>query len=368
MRSHNGRSAAFSVVVVAAMGAALGAALEITTTSAHAQPVRLELRLVPQSGAPGPFAAPPVGCVYDDPPEARSPVRADAGVAKRFEVQYRLIDTDPADGLTPAGLAGVTFSLHASPSTGVWGRARLSGFEQLILPPLTAAPPPGTVDCRAIPISQHAAGLHTPFRGLLTGVAPADNDDADNGVFQGGVFADIRAFSTEPNRQGVAPSAAGAWYGLFSCEFTPGNGPASSVHLSIEPARPGPGGVTFEWFARTGQGDLRLSGMTPVVADSLTLQTPAGPLACCEGGICTIALSPSACFARAGRAAPGGVCASNVCCRADLSGDGVLAVQDVLTFVSRYAAGDASADWNMSGQVTIDDVYAFLAEWYGGCT
>lgn len=346
--------------------ATVAAASAISATPADAQPVRLELRLVPQSGAPGPFAAPPVGCVYDDPPEARSPVRADGGVAKRFEVQYRLIDTDPADGLTPAGLAGVTFSLHASPTIGVWGRARLSGFEQLTLPPLTAAPPPGMADCRPIEINQHAAGLHTPFRGLLTGIAPADNDDPDNGVFPRGGILNIRAFSTEPNRQGVASGTAGAWYGLFSCEFTPQIGAASSAQIRIEPVPSG--NVTFEWFARTGQGDLRLNGMTPVVADSLTVQTPAGPLACCEGGICTIALSPSACFARAGRAAPGGVCASNACCRADLSGDGVLAVQDVLTFVSRYAAGEVSADWNLSGQVTIDDLFAFLAEWFGGCT
>ncbi len=54
-------------------------------------------------------------------------------------------------------------------------------------------------------------------------------------------------------------------------------------------------------------------------------------------------------------------------CAADLTGDGVLNVDDIDAFVAAFVGGDPIADLDGDGSVNIDDIDAFVASFLGGC-
>ncbi|MCA9297758.1 MAG: hypothetical protein KDA28_01750, partial [Phycisphaerales bacterium] len=54
-------------------------------------------------------------------------------------------------------------------------------------------------------------------------------------------------------------------------------------------------------------------------------------------------------------------------CRADVNGDGVLDIFDVLVFLGHFDAGAGGADWNADTTIDIFDVLAFLGDFDGGC-
>jgi hypothetical protein len=62
-----------------------------------------------------------------------------------------------------------------------------------------------------------------------------------------------------------------------------------------------------------------------------------------------------------------------VLCRADFNGDGVVAVQDIFSFLAAWFAQNGltgpghTADFNNDSIVNVTDIFAFLAAWFAGC-
>jgi hypothetical protein len=54
-------------------------------------------------------------------------------------------------------------------------------------------------------------------------------------------------------------------------------------------------------------------------------------------------------------------------CRADFNGDGLVNVQDFLTFLAAYAAADPRADVNADAQINLQDFLLFLSVYAAGC-
>ena len=54
-------------------------------------------------------------------------------------------------------------------------------------------------------------------------------------------------------------------------------------------------------------------------------------------------------------------------CTADFNLDGQVTAQDIFDFLAAWFTASASADVNISGTVTAQDIFDFLAAWFGGC-
>jgi hypothetical protein len=54
-------------------------------------------------------------------------------------------------------------------------------------------------------------------------------------------------------------------------------------------------------------------------------------------------------------------------CRADMNSDGLVSIQDFLTYLQLFAAADARADFSGDGSVSIQDFLAFLSAFAAGC-
>lgn len=54
-------------------------------------------------------------------------------------------------------------------------------------------------------------------------------------------------------------------------------------------------------------------------------------------------------------------------CVADFNGSGQVSVQDIFDFLAAYFMGDARADVNGSGAITVQDIFDFLAAYFMGC-
>lgn len=330
------------------------AALLLLAVQAHGQGARLELRIVPQSGVPG------ILCVYDDPPtplgSADPPLEAwaSANIARRFELRYRLIDADPADGRVPHGLRSATFDITvADASAGLWARGLLSVREGET--GTDTDEPAEQVDCSGLPPAPllRKRGLHQPFRAALTGLDPSE--DADNGSFRPTGIVAIHPLAAGPPGQ-----VTGEWFGLYTFDFTPSAGLVGP--LTIAAATNG----EFQWY--DSLGSIHPSILTSPA--SVTLRVPARPAACCSRGNCVVALTPSACFATGGFVATDNVCGptpTSNCCFGDFNRDGTVGVQDVLDFVTAYLSGSRLADVNGSGTLTVQDVFDFLAAYFDGC-
>jgi len=210
--------------------------------TASAQAVRLELRLVRQSGA-----LPAAITDIDN----NASVITTPGTSLRFEVQYRIIDLFPStgadDGIYPAGLSALQFDIR-SDTDGRFEKARISRNEN------TAGDlPPTSSDASGNPVPAPQAGrrgLHSPFRGGMqtsnvneyqangtflngNGVAVLDIDSgvaglqAGNNSTQGDAIQDIVPLSISQNNQGsefaVSGNQLGQWYGLYSFDFIAGS-------------------------------------------------------------------------------------------------------------------------------------------------
>lgn len=54
-------------------------------------------------------------------------------------------------------------------------------------------------------------------------------------------------------------------------------------------------------------------------------------------------------------------------CRADYDSSGTLAVQDIFAFLGGWFNGDIAADFDESGALDVQDIFAFLTGWFVGC-
>ena len=54
-------------------------------------------------------------------------------------------------------------------------------------------------------------------------------------------------------------------------------------------------------------------------------------------------------------------------CQADVNGSGDVTVQDIFDFLALYFASDPRADFNASGAVTVQDIFDFLAAYFVAC-
>jgi hypothetical protein len=318
------------------------------TTPALADPARLELRIIAQSGVPAPGGGTPQGCVFDDSPGV---VAITPGTLKRFEVQARVVDTDAGDGLTPAGPVSTTFSI-ASSRDGLWGRAVLSAQEST-----TIADPPALstgADCSGAAVAALRRGVHVAYRAWEPLGVPL-NEDARNGALAPGGVSGVRIAAA-----GDAIVGEGRWVGLYSFEFTLGTGQTGDTGLSVRAETSG--GWAFVWTTTSGA----VRDGNAWTGTGLLLRAPAAPAPCCARGDCYIALTPTACFANGGRLA-GGACTAGACCAADFSGHHGATVQDVFDFLTAYLTADPRADINRDGAVTLQDVFDFVGAWYAGC-
>ncbi len=211
--------------------------------TASAQAVRLELRIVRQSGL-----LPAVITDIDN----NASVITTPGTSLRFEVQYRIIDLFPSTGgaddlIYPAGLTALQFDIR-SDTDGRFEKARISRNENL-----AGEVPPTSSDASGNPVPASSAGrrgLHSPFRGGMqtsnvneypangtflngNGVAVLDIDSvvpgnqAGNDSTQGDAIQDIVPLSISQNNQGSEFAASGdqssQWYGLYSFDFIAGS-------------------------------------------------------------------------------------------------------------------------------------------------
>jgi MYXO-CTERM domain-containing protein len=248
---------AVSALAVAALaGTALG---QGQTTNQ----VRLELRLVSQTGLPG--TSPVQSFDVAQHPDTSSGL----GVARRFEVQYRLVDLDPNDAFVPAGLTAGQLRIVAT--GGTLERAILSKNEARNpsggLPPISQSV---NLDTDTSPISGNMTigpfrGLQAPFRGGIPAPAP-NNDNAANGTFSAGntVLSGITPLSLSQTDQND-----GGWYGLYSFNFLPTAG-TGNVEISFD-ADPQTGN-RFGFFT---DGDPVPVTSPVATGDSATILVPA---------------------------------------------------------------------------------------------
>ena len=366
---------------------------------AHGQ-ARLELRVVPQNGQPG-----DAGGVVSLSGSQHAAFTA-SGQVRRFEVQYRVVDTNLADGITPVGLSACLLNISAASVGGGFDgsirRALLShqesGSPGTGLPPL-ATPVNLTTDFDP-PAADGSTGMQRPFRAGIPAPAP-NNAHPNNGTIAGAAITGVRALSTSPSGQ----SSGTDWYGVYSFEIVSGC-IWKTVVITVDP-QPDPNtGNRFSFFV-AGSPVPATSPDAPLVQASIGPQptggvgacctivgacviqsinacisagaifaggpcapSPCAPVgACCVGTSCTSTTASACCVQSGTFAGPSTVCAgpSPACCRADFNGASGVSVQDIFDFLAAWFASDPRADVNASGTVTVQDIFDFLAAWFAGC-
>jgi hypothetical protein len=108
------------------------------------------------------------------------------------------------------------------------------------------------------------------------------------------------------------------------------------------------------WSSVDGGGNMFTSGGVYTLGSTIG-QPDAGPL-----------------LAAAGTSMTGGfwVVASTLPpppCPADFNHSGAVSVQDIFDFLAAYFGSDPAADFNLSGQVSVQDIFDFLAAYFAGC-
>ncbi len=203
--------------------------------SLHAQ-VRLDLRIVPQDGV--------LPAAITNRADSQHQDLALPGEVRRFEVQYRIVDTNTGDAINPAGLAAMQFNICLSggtPGASFLQRGRLSAFEAQ----QAGAVPPTATDSSGFPTGplNTATGLHRPFRAGLPAPAP-NNGNPSNGVLSGAVPQCINVISpvaVSQSNQGCIPCGQSdlSWYGLYTFELVVGAGACGRIDLTATPIASG---------------------------------------------------------------------------------------------------------------------------------
>jgi hypothetical protein len=198
----------------------------------------MELRIVRQSGTPtlGTTTTPPVTDI-----DVNSSANCVAGDVLRFELQFRIIDTNTADAIIPDGLTSA--SVNITSGGGTLDRAILSRREHS-LAGINGPLPTDSTGQGSVAQGAGRTGLHNPYRGGLTDTN--DNDLPSNGIVlvdsnpdpahfhpgAGNTLLSITPLSLAASHQGNENLDDGddtngttnelTWYGLYSFTYTCG--------------------------------------------------------------------------------------------------------------------------------------------------
>ena len=93
--------------------------------------------------------------------------------------------------------------------------------------------------------------------------------------------------------------------------------------------------------------------------------------ACCRGSTCAVTTA-AACSGANTSFVAAAACntAGNTttpCCYADFNQAGGITVQDIFDFLAEHFGGGIAADFNQSGDLTVQDIFDFLAGYFTGC-
>jgi hypothetical protein len=94
--------------------------------------------------------------------------------------------------------------------------------------------------------------------------------------------------------------------------------------------------------------------------------------ACCTGATCSLVPSVSCSglntrFVGAGTACNATGNAVTPCCLADFNASGDVSIQDLFDFLAAWFALTPAADINRAGGTTVQDLFDFLTAWFAGC-
>jgi len=207
-------------------------------------PVRLELRILPETGTvTSPAGA---GIVQGAPTSAPGPTLA-SGTVQRYQLQYRVLDLDPNDAVNvPAGLSAASINITLNNAAGgTLAQAQLTRHAAQLAG--SAAPP--SPDLTGLPTGTAIArrGLHAPFRG---GFADQNNNalPSNGTVAANGIINILPLTISQPN-QGNANNGIdnNIWYGLYSFNLTVG-GTAGAYTITAEATPDVNTGNRFGWF------------------------------------------------------------------------------------------------------------------------
>jgi uncharacterized protein (TIGR03382 family) len=225
-----------ALAVAALAGSALG----------QAQPVRLEFRIVPQTGT----VTTPAGTGIVDSALTTAPgPTLTSGSVQRYALQYRVLDLDPSDAVNvPAGLSACSINITISGAGGAGGSlaaAQLTRFQAQ----LANTTPPASPDVSGLPTGAAAVrtGMNTPYRG---GFSDANNNALpSNGTVVPGGITGILPLAISQTNQGNANNGIDntAWYGLYTFNLTVGTVAGNYTVTAEATADPGSGN-RFGWF------------------------------------------------------------------------------------------------------------------------
>jgi uncharacterized repeat protein (TIGR01451 family) len=128
----------------------------------------------------------------------------------------------------------------------------------------------------------------------------------------------------------------------------------------------------FAIETRNTAGYCSGNAKTADVLVMIDLNPPAATGACCAGATCSIGAAASCTGPNTAYAGDGTVCnvypaATSPCCFADYNHVGGITVQDIFDFLAGYFGGNAIADIN-GGGLSVQDIFDFLATYFsGGC-
>jgi hypothetical protein len=94
--------------------------------------------------------------------------------------------------------------------------------------------------------------------------------------------------------------------------------------------------------------------------------------ACCCGSTCTMSTAVACAGTNQAFMGSSTACtpysATAPCCRADFNKSGGPSVQDIFDFLASYFGGDACADANDQAGISVQDIFDFLAAYFAGCS
>jgi hypothetical protein len=222
--------------------------------------------------------------------------------------------------------------------------ARYTGPVVITDPPYSASF--GVVSANA---AAGITGNYSPLVGGAAGSAPASYGGQANIIIVGNVPVAVRGL-----RLGMSSG---------SLALTAGSFPASGVTLSIIAGTAdynagvfGTGTTTLSGLssaAGSGAGTLAVSGTT----GTFTLPVNATYNTTAAGLPLTITVTGT--LVATGTVPPA--------CPADFNMAGGVTVQDIFDFLAAYFGSDPRADFNGAGGITVQDIFDFLAAYFTGC-